>query len=74
LTAWRYYEQQNALVLDPVSVRNLELITPTLLKRAAVWGLRRDRGARCDGYGNGRAAVVVVDDAAAIDPVTLRRD
>jgi len=24
----RYYEQQNALVLDPVSVRNLELITP----------------------------------------------
>jgi DNA mismatch repair protein MutS len=24
----RYYEQQNALVLDPVSVRNLELINP----------------------------------------------
>src|ERR1700726_3861950 len=24
----RYYEQQNALVLDPVSVRNLELISP----------------------------------------------
>jgi DNA mismatch repair protein MutS len=24
----RYYQQQNALVLDPVSVRNLELVTP----------------------------------------------
>jgi DNA mismatch repair protein MutS len=26
----RYYEQQNALMLDPVSVRNLELVTPLL--------------------------------------------
>ena len=28
LESVRYYEQQNALVLDPVSVRNLELINP----------------------------------------------
>lgn len=30
----RYYEQQNALVLDPVSVRNLELVTPIFTEEA----------------------------------------
>ncbi|HZC65393.1 MAG TPA: DNA mismatch repair protein MutS, partial [Candidatus Dormibacteraeota bacterium] len=31
----RYYEQQNALVLDPVSVRNLELINPIFTEESA---------------------------------------
>jgi DNA mismatch repair protein MutS len=30
----RYYEQQDALVLDPVSVRNLELLTPIFTEEA----------------------------------------
>ena len=30
----RYYEQQDALVLDPVSVRNLELLTPIFAEEA----------------------------------------
>src|SRR6267142_855976 len=31
----RYYEQHDALVLDPVSVRNLELLTPIFTEEAA---------------------------------------
>jgi DNA mismatch repair protein MutS len=31
----RYYEQQNALVLDPVSVRNLELINPIFTEESS---------------------------------------
>ena len=31
----RYYEQHNALVLDPVSVRNLELLTPIFAEEVA---------------------------------------
>src|SRR6516165_4494089 len=30
----RYYEQQDALVLDPVSVRNLELLTPIFIEES----------------------------------------
>jgi DNA mismatch repair protein MutS len=30
----RYYEQQNALVLDPVSVRNLELLAPIFMEES----------------------------------------
>ena len=34
----RYYEQQDALVLDPVSVRNLELLTPIFTDEAKSGG------------------------------------
>jgi len=34
----RYYEQHDSLVLDPVSVRNLELITPIFTEEAARGG------------------------------------
>jgi DNA mismatch repair protein MutS len=34
----RYYEQQNALVLDPVSVRNLELINPIFTEESGPVG------------------------------------
>jgi DNA mismatch repair protein MutS len=34
----RYYEQQDALVLDPVSVRNLELLTPIFTEEARASG------------------------------------
>jgi DNA mismatch repair protein MutS len=34
----RYYEQQDALVLDPVSVRNLELLTPIFTEEAKASG------------------------------------
>ncbi|MBZ5540615.1 MAG: DNA mismatch repair protein MutS [Acidobacteriia bacterium] len=34
----RYYEQQDALVLDPVSVRNLELVTPIFSEDGARGG------------------------------------
>ncbi len=34
----RYYQQQDALVLDPVSVRNLELLTPIFTEEAKASG------------------------------------
>ena len=57
-----FYERQNCLVLDAVTVRNLELIEPLFAGN----GRRRDSVPlpRCDGHADGQAAAAGVDAAA----------
>ena len=56
-----YYEQQDAMILDQVTARNLELVEPSAgddASRDAAGGDRRD------GDGHGRAAAAELDSAA----------
>ena len=59
-----FYERQNCLVLDAVTVRNLELIEPLFAGTDA--GVTLFRCARCDRHAHGQAPAARLD-AAAVD-------